>query len=581
MTLTPYIPADAEATLTARASAVATKISEGLRYATLEEAIAEIRTSKVTPINLVDHFIGLLKKAAAGALVDAGNSTATEAIAMGRQHEAEIYRDDVKVVEYSALLDDATCDACRKADGKQLKMGSAEYGKLQPPNRDCRGRGRCRCVYVYILDDEGPAGVAPPKPKGPTLVPPPTQPPLIPPPAHVPMLPPPKLVPISASPIPLAPKLPVKVTPKAMPPIAIAPKPAAPKPALPVSSGFFPMPKAAPAPTTKGPTILPHYRADVAKKSKAFISAGQTETELENSFIRGELKKKIAADVGIRAAGNTTLLQRAGDARAAIFEADTGRKLTPLEKSRLSGADQVRGDIEQRTADMNRVWAQTSVDSHMRAIAAQIAAAEEFKLGAAAMTKLKAQVTRQGSQGKQAWKDAEEILAKPGEKEMMKVTLRAMHENTQIAFKQQGITHVAVARGMAVNLADLPANVRDALGHIDPNTELWIRNRPTVIGRAPSAEAKVALQPMSSTAASVEIADRFAGYADQVGTGTVAIIIKGTIPVELIVGTARTGMGCLHEYELVTLSGEGKWTIELEDPQGGGVMLPAKLKPKP
>lgn len=571
MTLTPYIPADAEATLTARASAVATKISEGLRYATLEEAIAEIRTSKVTPINLVDHFVGLLKKAAASALVDAGNSTATEAIAMGRQHEAEIYRDEVKVVEYSALLDDATCDACRKADGQKLKMGTAKYAELQPPNRDCRGRGRCRCVYVYILEDEGPAGAGPgpakPAPKGPTLVPPPIQPKLIPPPAHVPMLPPPKLVPISASPIPLAPKLPVKVTPKAMPPIALVP----PKPIAIV----------APAPAKpRAPTILPHYRADVAAKAKGFISAGQTETQLENSFIRGELKKKIATDVGVIASKNPTLVARAGDARAAIFEADTGRKLTPLEKARLSGPDQVRGDIESRTGDISRVWAQTSVDSHMRAIAAQVAAVEEFKLGTAAMTKLKAQVTRQGSQGTQAWKDAQEILAKPGEKEMMKVTLRAMHENTQAAFKAQGITHVAITRGMAIDLDQLPASVRDKLGRYDPDAELWHRNKPTSpLGPAPSAEAKMQLQPMSSTAAEFEIAHRFASYAD-VRSGAVTVILRGTVPVELIVGTARTGMGCLHEYEMVTLAGEGKWTIELAEPLQGAMIVPKSMAPK-
>ena len=551
--------------LTARATVAAANVMEGLRFAALEEATRILAQSATVPDvgpGAVTKLVDLLKAKAASELMKAAQATTTAAIAQGRKDVAEIYRDEIALVEYSALLDDATCDACRQADGKVVKMGSAEYGRLQPPNARCRGRGRCRCVYIYVLEDEPPPPAGGP-PKLAPIIPLFPEKPLL-------ALPAPKLVPISQSPIPLKPKLPpsVTTTPTGLPPIPLGPPPR-------------PTTVTAPAPRTpraaKGPQVTPGYRADVAKKAAAFIARGESDDELENSFRRGQLKSQIAQTIAEVTVKNPALLKRAADARIAIYEADTKSKAAPDLRARLSDPESVRSDIQGRAADVNRVWAQTSVDAHQRAIATQIAAAEEFNLGPKAVTKLKEQVLRQGSLGKAAWEDAQKSLGQPGEKEMLKVVLRGMHENTQAEFKAKGITHVAITRGMAIDLDKLPPSVRNALGKYEPNAQLYFPKAPGPGQKQATAEGKVVMQPMSATAADVKIAKRFADYAEP-KNGGVAIVMRGTVPIEAIVGTARTGMGCLHEYELVALASEGKWTIELANPYQGAVLVPPKMK---
>lgn len=199
--------------LTARATVAAARVMEGLRFEAIEQATRILGQSAAVPDvgpAAVTKLIDLLKAKAASELMKAAHATTTAAIAQGRRETAEIYQDEVALVEYSALLDDATCDACRSADGKVVKMGSGEYGRLQPPNRRCRGRSRCRCVYIYVLNDEPPQPTAPGGgPLAPIV-------PLFP---ERTTLPAPNIVPISESPIPLKPKLPpsVKRTPTSLP----------------------------------------------------------------------------------------------------------------------------------------------------------------------------------------------------------------------------------------------------------------------------------------------------------------------------------------------------------------------------
>lgn len=67
--------------------------------------------------------------------------------------------DDLRHIEYSAILDGNQCPVCNKHDGQIVKLNSPEYFALMPPNRKCKSnrskRGnRCRCMYVGVYKEE-------------------------------------------------------------------------------------------------------------------------------------------------------------------------------------------------------------------------------------------------------------------------------------------------------------------------------------------------------------------------------------------------------------------------------------------
>ena len=79
---------------------------------------------------------------------DAGSVTA-KVFNVGRDEAARLLG-GVESCEYSAILDNGTCDVCRAADGTVVKFNSSEHDALTPPNRDCAGGDGCRCLWVYL-----------------------------------------------------------------------------------------------------------------------------------------------------------------------------------------------------------------------------------------------------------------------------------------------------------------------------------------------------------------------------------------------------------------------------------------------
>lgn len=81
------------------------------------------------------------------------SSVTSEALNIGREAAAQANRDRVKSVEYSAVLDDHTCDPCGALDGTTYEMGDARIQAVAPPYKGCSGFGnpRCRCVLVYTV----------------------------------------------------------------------------------------------------------------------------------------------------------------------------------------------------------------------------------------------------------------------------------------------------------------------------------------------------------------------------------------------------------------------------------------------
>lgn len=83
---------------------------------------------------------------------DAGTVTA-KVLNVGRDEAARVLG-GVASVEYSAILDSATCSSCRADDGKTAPFGSPAHDALLPPNRDCSGGDNCRCLLTFIPEDE-------------------------------------------------------------------------------------------------------------------------------------------------------------------------------------------------------------------------------------------------------------------------------------------------------------------------------------------------------------------------------------------------------------------------------------------
>ena len=56
----------------------------------------------------------------------------------------------IERVQYSALLDDETCDVCRALAGQQWPLEDPRTRKYENGNPDCHNGAACRCVLIYI-----------------------------------------------------------------------------------------------------------------------------------------------------------------------------------------------------------------------------------------------------------------------------------------------------------------------------------------------------------------------------------------------------------------------------------------------
>jgi hypothetical protein len=87
-----------------------------------------------------------------------GGGLINDAFAMGRREAAEEKKDDIAYAEYSAILDNGTCDPCSALDGEQFEIDSAEYLRNSPPLPTCEstasGYNLCRCIWVFVNKEE-------------------------------------------------------------------------------------------------------------------------------------------------------------------------------------------------------------------------------------------------------------------------------------------------------------------------------------------------------------------------------------------------------------------------------------------
>lgn len=115
------------------------------------EAIDALRT-KGTADEVIDRAID--RQLETGAFRSDAGYVTTKAFNVGRDEAARILG-GIASVEYSAILDSATCSACTADDGKTAAFDSAEHDALLPPNRDCAGGDNCRCFLIMIPASAG------------------------------------------------------------------------------------------------------------------------------------------------------------------------------------------------------------------------------------------------------------------------------------------------------------------------------------------------------------------------------------------------------------------------------------------
>lgn len=103
---------------------------------------------------ILDQIAEELNGLSENVIRDEGRGLIADALAYGRQVEADIQDEDVKGAQYSAILDENLCDECRAQDGRTFTLRSRNYYRFAPPNKYCFGGVRCRCLYVYIFSEE-------------------------------------------------------------------------------------------------------------------------------------------------------------------------------------------------------------------------------------------------------------------------------------------------------------------------------------------------------------------------------------------------------------------------------------------
>jgi hypothetical protein len=148
-------------------------------------------------------------------------------------------------------------------------------------------------------------------------------------------------------------------------------------------------------------------------------------------------------------------------------------------------------------------WAETSGDSDERAIGMQISVMKEFGLEEKSVSHLP---------GGSGWDTHDSDL----------VYLRAEYQNTQKFFKDKGITHVSLFRGVG-------------------NTQ-----------SLREGEQEIMMAPASAWSTDLDTALQFANGRPH------SHILTTRVPVERVLSTCVTGRGCLSEAEVIVLGGKTK-----------------------
>ncbi len=174
-------------------------------------------------------------------------------------------------------------------------------------------------------------------------------------------------------------------------------------------------------------------------------------------------------------------------------------------------------------------WAGTSNDSSPGSLAMQESAIKEFGL----------QDTLPWETGPTITDSTKTLVQKNGQTN--KAFLRAMYDDTQKMFKEQGVKSITLYRGQTVAPPGIPTEDTP-----DGWKPLEVQTAPGVVDKSVYSHADaVQLRPMSSWSSDFLTAQ---GFANDYG-----VVMSAQVPVSQILSTPRTGFGCLDEREFVVL----------------------------
>lgn len=203
------------------------------------------------------------------------------------------------------------------------------------------------------------------------------------------------------------------------------------------------------------------------------------------------------------------LLQEAG----IEYPAPEGAPDAELEKTGQSYWDANQG-IKQ--------WAYTSGDNDARSLAIQEDASKEFGIKLDAYTEERVENAKVHAKVRRITVASERPLDYPEYPGGQRAFLRNMYNRTQRELEDAGIETVRLYRGFKT-------------GSVEAATMFRKAGKVTVIG-----------SPLQSWSLSYEVAEYFSGRQD-------GVVFQMDVPRSLIMGTARTGFGCLAEGEFIVL----------------------------
>lgn len=221
---------------------------------------------------------------------------------------------------------------------------------------------------------------------------------------------------------------------------------------------------------------------------------------------------------------NLTTMSSVDDVFGAVKAATPGvKKLTLPEYNALSSAKRREYLYNEVNARVSQ-WASNSGDSERHSVWMQMAAKDEF--GTTGDPFAGWNPSRAYGSSK-----ADVISQYPKYEPMYRTIARRMYEQTQDELAKDGIEYVSVYRGMS-------------FGNPPPT---W----------AQYGLQRAELQPINSFSVDKGTAKRFANGLAGNGGGSHKILVKARVPRSRIIGSARSGFGCLSEGEFVIMDSDG------------------------
>lgn len=149
----------------------------------------------------------------------------------------------------------------------------------------------------------------------------------------------------------------------------------------------------------------------------------------------------------------------------------------------------------------------------------------------------------------------------PASQDFLRRTLRINYENTQAAYREAGVTHVTLVRGIKLSPSEVPYTSEELER---------ARKDPTYAQSLEKRVMEMTSSPMSSFSSTYETAQIYSGTIDgpNMRTSEVPLTIEVKVPVERILSNYKTGLGSDGQREYLVLGGQDEYSVFLPTSTG-------------